>query len=380
MLTKKKNPGVDKGSRQIAVTCQTAESLPLEKIVAFQGNLKTLEKQEFEKLKASILKYGLSFPSFIWKRNGSLNCLDGHQRTRVLAEMKKEGWSIPPVPVVYVDAKNEKEAKEKVLLLSSHYGKISMESLYEFMGTSGIDFVELDQFMELPEFSLKEFQDYYFNDNFVPQAVKGQQKLSLPVTELRPHPKNYRGHPDDQIEHLIKSIKAHGFTRNIIVAKDNTILAGHGVVQAATKMGMRHVPVVRLDLDSENPEALKILVGDNEMEHLGEVDDRVLSEVLKLINDSVGLDGTGYDERMLANLVFVSRSQAEIGSMDEAAAWVGMPAFELNPAASKIVVSFENEKDRLDFAKRLKLTLTEKVKEIWWPPKDRQDVVSVRYE
>jgi ParB-like chromosome segregation protein Spo0J len=48
------------------------------------------------------------------------------------------------------------------------------------------------------------------------------------LTDLKPHPRNYRTHSDDQLKHLIQSIKEHGFYRNVVVIKDGTILAGHG--------------------------------------------------------------------------------------------------------------------------------------------------------
>src|SRR4029453_10490083 len=151
-----------KAKQEIRVTCTTKDSLPLEKIIPFQGDLKTLSKTDFEKLKAAIIKYGLSFPSFIWQRNGSAKCLDGHQRSHVLSEMKKEGWRIPPVPVVYVDAKNEKEAKEKILLLSSQYGRYSEESLYGFIEKAGLDFKALDFVIDLPQINMKDFAQGYY--------------------------------------------------------------------------------------------------------------------------------------------------------------------------------------------------------------------------
>jgi hypothetical protein len=44
------------------------------------------------------------------------------------------------------------------------------------------------------------------------------------LSSLRPHPRNYREHPEDQIEHLMQSIRANGFYRNIVVARDGTII------------------------------------------------------------------------------------------------------------------------------------------------------------
>jgi ParB-like chromosome segregation protein Spo0J len=144
----------------------------------------------------------------------------------------------------------------------------------------------------------------------------------VPLGKLRPHPRNYRAHPEDQIEHLAESIRANGLYRNIVAAKDGTILAGHGVVLAATALGMASVPVVRLPIDPDSPQALKVLTGDNEIEHLAEQDDRLLTELLKEISqvDTAGLLGTGYDAAMLANLEFVKRTGIEIDKR-EAVVW-----------------------------------------------------------
>lgn len=206
--------------------------------------------------------------------------------------------------------------------------------------------------------------------------------MKLPIAELKPHPKNYQTHPDDQLAHIIRSIETHGFYRNVVVARDNTILAGHGVVQAAAKMGKTRVPVVRLDLDPNDPRALKVLTSDNEINNLAEVDDRALTELLKVImqTDQVGLQGTGFNEQQLAALTFVTRPESEVADINEAAEQLGLPAYEPLTAPMKIVVSFENEEARNDFAQRLGLTLTEDTRATWWPPRERDDPSSLRVE
>jgi hypothetical protein len=68
------------------------------------------------------------------------------------------------------------------------------------------------------------------------------------VDDLKPHPRNYRIHPEDQLQHIIRSIQEH-FYRNVVAAREGTILAGHGVVIAARKLGLSKVPVVRLAID-----------------------------------------------------------------------------------------------------------------------------------
>ena len=208
---------------------------------------------------------------------------------------------------------------------------------------------------------------------------------TIAIDELKNHPRNYREHPDDQLEHIIESIKANGFYRNIVITQDNTILAGHGVVKAARKMEITEVPVRRLNITPESLQALKVLAGDNEIANLGEIDDRELSELLKEVNelDISGLLGTGYDEMMLANLVMVTRPASEIQDFDAAAHWAGMPEYDSeDDSRVKIVIGFINETDREEFVSSINLRIDKKQKGVWttrWPFTERNDTASLRF-
>jgi hypothetical protein len=216
----------------------------------------------------------------------------------------------------------------------------------------------------------------------VPIASSLDKRLSMvALGDLKPHPRNYRVHLDDQLAHIVESLKEHGFYRNVVVARDGTILAGHGVVEAARRMELSAIPVIRLDLDADDPRALKVLTGDNEIARGADVDDRALTELLKEIKekDEAGLLGTGYDEQMVAALVMVTRTSEEIPDFDAAAEWIGMPDFEATPLPQKIVVSFANKEARDDFARKLSVTITDRSKAMWWPPRERDDVSSLRF-
>lgn len=209
---------------------------------------------------------------------------------------------------------------------------------------------------------------------------------SVDIDLPKDHPKNYRRHPDDQLEHVVHSVKAHGQYKNIVTADDYTILAGHGVREACKRAGLTKINVVRLDLKPNSPRALKILAGDNEIGKLGEVDDRALSEILKQIKEECddGLAGTGFDDKMLANLIFVTRPSGEIRSADEAAQWVGMPDFGKKDDDVKITVLFRNKRDRERFVDEFKMKITTYKTETswttWWPPKERDDLESVKFK
>lgn len=217
-------------------------------------------------------------------------------------------------------------------------------------------------------------------------AVLPKPRL-VELATLKPHPRNYRVHPEDQLLHLEQSIREHGFYRNIVAAEDLTILAGHGVCLAAARLEIAKVPTIVLPISPDSPPALKILAGDNEVARLAEIDDRGLSELLREISTTdelVGLLGTGYDEMMLANLVFVTRPASEIGQRDGAQAWAGLPSFEGGVASLRIVVHLESEVDRERFMRAINATIVNKKSggtwSLWYPERERQDLASLRFD
>ena len=208
---------------------------------------------------------------------------------------------------------------------------------------------------------------------------------TINVSELKEHPRNYKQHPEQQLEHIIKSIEEHGFYRNIVIAKDNTILAGHGVALACKSMGKQKVPVIRLDIDSDSTQALKVLTSDNEIGNLAMVDDRQLSEVLKdILDDDLDLTGTGFNEDQLSALIYTTRDANEIQTINEANEWVGIADYENKPDSIKIMVHFDTEEDRDNFMQLLdnphvnyKMGKTWK---IWYPERGNEDPSSIRFE
>jgi len=226
-----------------------------------------------------------------------------------------------------------------------------------------------------------------FSEDELRGLAAGDQTLFRTVTvridELRPHPKNYRAHPPDQIAQLASSIREHGFFRNVVVARDGTILAGHGVVEAARSIGRKEVPVVRIDVDPDGPRALRVLAADNEIARLAENDDRALSELLRWLADAdeTGLEGTGFDRQQLAALAMVTRPEGEIADEDAAEAWAGMPGFEPRAPQISLVLAFEAEAERDKLISDLGIVVAKKTRQTWsawWPPREREDLASLR--
>lgn len=112
--------------KRIRITCEAKTKLSLDEIVDFQGNLKVRTAEDVEHIIESIQRYGFSFPFFIWIRsNGDKCCLDGHGRILALKQMREEGYDIPLLPVVEVEAEDEAEARRKLIMINTQSGNYS---------------------------------------------------------------------------------------------------------------------------------------------------------------------------------------------------------------------------------------------------------------
>lgn len=184
------------------------------------------------------------------------------------------------------------------------------------------------------------------------------------LASLKPHPRNYREHPEAQKAHLVASLQEHGVYRNVVVAQDGTILAGHGVVESAREAGLTEVPVVRLPFLPDDPRALKVLVADNEVTRLALSDDRLLADLLREMRDAdlASLLGTGWDDLSLAVLLGE-------GVTDPSEAWAGLPEFasEDRQSAFRCIVHFPTEEDAEAF---FALIQRPQAAQLWWPEHD----------
>ena len=85
-----------------------------------------------------------------------------------------------------------------------------------------------------------------------------------PVGELTPYMRNARTHSDEQIDQVAASIKEFGFTNPILLDGDKSIIAGHGRLLAAKKIGMNQVPTITLDHMTEAQKRAYI-IADNKL-------------------------------------------------------------------------------------------------------------------
>jgi hypothetical protein len=173
------------GKPSIKISCKGAVNIALGELVQLQGDLKELSEVNFRKLRASILKNGITFPLFVWQDEDTNFILDGTQRDRVLRKLAAEGYDIPPLPCALITAKDKREACEKILLISSQYGKMTNESLYEFISKNDLGFLELEEMLDLPQINLEEFKVGWLQEpDFEPASADEQGRLDKknPIT------------------------------------------------------------------------------------------------------------------------------------------------------------------------------------------------------
>ena len=114
----------------------------------------------------------------------------------------------------------------------------------------------------------------------------------MPVSALRAYAGNAKEHPREQVEQIAESIKEFGFNDPIAVwGPENTIVEGHGRVQAAELLGMTEVPVIRLDHLTDEQRRAYTLVH-NQLTLNSEWDDAALRAELDAID---GIDMAAFD-------------------------------------------------------------------------------------
>jgi DNA modification methylase len=123
------------------------------------------------------------------------------------------------------------------------------------------------------------------------------------VSELIPYAANSRTHSDAQVAQIAASIKEFGWTNPILVSGDNTIIAGHGRVLAARKLGLEEVPAIIIDhLTKAQQRAL--VIADNQLAlNAGWDMDMLKAEIEDLNLENFDINLLGFDEKFLDGLL-----------------------------------------------------------------------------
>jgi len=155
----------------VANSCRA--SYRLNELEEFQEDIKTLSPENAEKLGKSIIENGFNMPFFVWREldgeddltsNETIHLIDGHQRKKVLEQLKGDGYILPEFfPCIKVSAKDIGEAKRKVLSFVSQMGVVDQQKLFEYMVGNDITISDLKDNFSIPDLQVFKFEDDFFN-------------------------------------------------------------------------------------------------------------------------------------------------------------------------------------------------------------------------
>jgi DNA modification methylase len=129
------------------------------------------------------------------------------------------------------------------------------------------------------------------------------QIKTVAVQQLIPYVKNSRTHSDAQVAQIAASIKEFGWTNPILVDGENGIIAGHGRLMAARKLGHAEVPVIELAHMTDSQKRAYV-IADNQLAMNAGWDTSLLSlELADLKDQGFNLDILGFDPKELDKLL-----------------------------------------------------------------------------
>lgn len=137
------------------------------------------------------------------------------------------------------------------------------------------------------------------------------------VDELIPYNKNARMHSEAQVAQIAASMIEFGFTNPVLIDGEKGIIAGHGRLMAAKKLGLKKVPVVILDHLSETQKKAYI-IADNKLAENASWNDEILAgELADLKENNFDLDLIGFEDQELEKIFSSLYNNDENGEKEE---------------------------------------------------------------
>ena len=138
-----------------------------------------------------------------------------------------------------------------------------------------------------------------------------------PIDGLRPYERNPRTHSEAQVDQIAASMVEFGWTNPVLVDEQGSVLAGHGRLLAARKLGLAEVPVIRFEHLSE-AQKRAYLIADNQLALQAGWSEELLAEELAwLRNESFDLDLIGFDASELERLLALADGDSALDETED---------------------------------------------------------------
>jgi ParB-like chromosome segregation protein Spo0J len=142
------------------------------------------------------------------------------------------------------------------------------------------------------------------------------QLETIAIDRLIPYARNSRTHSDEQVAQVAASIREFGFTNPVLIDGEGGIIAGHGRVMAARKLGMADVPCIRLAHLSDAQKRAYI-IADNKLALNAGWDEEILAlELLDLRGEDFALPLSGFTSEELEQ-IFSAFDVSPLGEMPQ---------------------------------------------------------------
>ena len=149
----------------------------------------------------------------------------------------------------------------------------------------------------------------------------------IALEQLVPYARNARTHSDSQVAQIAGSIAEFGFVNPVLIGGDNIIIAGHGRVMAAKKLGLQTVPTIKLDHLTENQRRALVIADNKIAENAGWDEELLRLELQNLTDEDFDLGLLGFDDVELDDLL-ASLDDDEAAALDE-----NIPEVQENPVS-----------------------------------------------
>ena len=136
------------------------------------------------------------------------------------------------------------------------------------------------------------------------------------VKDLIPYINNSRTHSDEQVNQIASSIKEFGFTNPVLIDEDGGIIAGHGRVMAARKLGLEFVPSITL-IGLTEAQKKAYIIADNQLPlNAGWDLDTLRLEIETLKELDFDIDLLGFDTDVIDKLLDIDAEFPELPDGD----------------------------------------------------------------
>ncbi|WP_372587151.1 ParB/Srx family N-terminal domain-containing protein [Klebsiella oxytoca] len=173
-----------------------------------------------------------------------------------------------------------------------------------------------------------------------------EQKISIRYFErskLKPFERNVMIHSDAQVAQIAASIEEFGWTNPVLVDEQQEIIAGHGRIAAAERLGINEVPVIVLaGLSDEQKRAYRL--ADNKIPLNAGWDDELLKlEFAELLDSGFDISLTGFSKLEIVDLLLEADSTSE-GDEERYTAKIDSPVYEPSESEPEVSELYDEEK------------------------------------